>query len=432
MNRTYKFTVFPDSKNKKSNLQNVLDEISNLPAGSFARIKLPKGIYKGQFFFDGNKLYPGKMGVSIVIEGRGIGKTRISGSLAASEILSDGFKRGTFRTYTAFFSGPHVELKGLTIENTSGLPPPEGIGGKAMQGIALYAAAETMICKKVELLGHQDTLFLAPLPVAEREKGGFRGPGEFALRKPTLQLYEKCFVSGTVDFVFGGAAALFSKCKFVVRNEVCESSDTQKTEASNFSQGKADKKVMGQVNAEAKESAEIRENTKPPHTAKAEKKYYVAAPCADSKSSESDISSGFFFERCDFALENNTNNIKERNAQVYLSRPWRPFGRCFFFNCRIGEGFSPELWHIWNSDNDKKTAGFYISCGNSAQKSVDSCQRFNIPKLLEVALRICVGSKCFKNKEDEHSLRKDWGEELSETEKKSLLLKIKKMLNFAG
>ena len=388
MNRTYKFTVFPDSKNKRNNLQNVLDEISNLPASSFARIKLLKGVYKGQFYFDGNKLYPGKMGVSIVMEGCGIGKTVISGSLAASEILEDGIKRGTFRTYTAFFSGPRVELKKLTIENTSGFPPPEGIGGKAMQGIALYSAAETMICKKVELSGHQDTLFLAPLPVAERENGGFRGPGEFTLRTPTLQLYEKCFVSGTVDFVFGGAAALFSKCKFVVRNALNEPSENQ--------------------------------------TAGAGKKYYVAAPCSDSKLSENDVSSGFFFERCDFALENarkrvrNKRQIKtdqnSRKPQVYLARPWRPYGRCFFFDCRIGEGFSPELWHIWDCDNDKKTAGFYISCGNSTKKSI-----FQVKK----------ASEGFKNDEDTHNLFKDWGEELSEDEKKSLLSKIKNMLNFA-
>ena len=411
--RTFRFTAFPDSKNQRNNLQQILDEASILPEYSIANIKLLRGVYSGQFFFDGNKIHAGASGVSVIVEGCGLGKTVISGSLAASEILSDGLKRGTFRTYTAFFSGPRVELRKLTIENTSGLPPPEGIGEKAMQGIALYAAAEKMICKKIELSGHQDTLFLAPLPAAEREKGGFRGPGEFAPRKPTLQLYEKCIVSGTVDFVFGGAAALFRKCKFVVRNP-----------------------VQGVPAALASETAQSVQETKAAHGAhgasvqgvapikasKTEKKYYVAAPCADSPAAENDSSTGFFFKDCTFSVERETpiehktmpfqNRIEPAEAarpsstadealtsalepQVFIARPWRPYGRCFLFNCRIESGFSKELWHIWNNDEDKKTAGFYI-CGKRFEK--------NAPK------------------------PKAWGQELSESEKLSMLSKIETML----
>ena len=323
----YKFTAFPDSENQRNNLQEILDKASCLPEYSYAHVKLSRGVYSGQFFFDGNKNYPGKRGVSLVVEGCGIGKTVISGSLAASEILEDGIKRGTFRTYTAFFSGPRVELRKLTIENTSGLPPPEGIGEKAMQGIALYAAAEQFYCKKIELSGHQDTLFLAPLPAAEREKGGFRGPGEFALRKPTFQFYEKCIVSGTVDFVFGGAASLFKKCKFIVRKPPTASGEAKK-----------------------------------------EKKYYVAAPCADSpfENEANDTSSGFFFKDCSFSVE----NCDETDVSVYLARPWRPYGRCFFTGCRIGKGFSPEMWHIWNNEEDKSTAGFYL-CGKNKIAGTD-------------------------------------------------------------
>ena len=426
--RTYRFTAFPDSENQRNNLQQILDEASSLPEYSFAHRKLFRGVYRGQFFFDGNKNYPGVSGVSVVVEGCGIGKTVISGALAASEILSDGLKRGTFRTYTAFFSGPRVELKKLTIENTSGLPPPEGIGEKAMQGIALYAAAERMICKKIELSGHQDTLFLAPLPAAEREKGGFRGPGEFAPRKPTLQLYEKCVISGTVDFVFGGAASLFRKCKFVVRNAVRSIPDAQAAEP--VAQGTSAVPAEQAANFEPTEQNES-------------KKYYVAAPCADSPAAENDSSSGFFFKDCTFSVEctkkfsANFANASEaartapatntdfrispatgaaahsvREPQVFLARPWRPYGRCFLFNCRIDSGFSPELWHIWNSEDDKKTAGFYLS-GN--------CDEKDAPKTGKNA------SKADANTDT--SVSKEWGQPLSDDAKRELLSKIEAMAN---
>lgn len=426
--RTFRFTAFPDSKNQSNNLQQILDEASILPEYSIAHIKLLRGVYSGQFFFDGNKIHAGTSGVSVLVEGCGLGKTVISGSLAASEILSDGLKRGTFRTYTAFFSGPRVELRKLTIENTSGLPPPEGIGEKAMQGIALYAAAEKMICKKIELSGHQDTLFLAPLPAAEREQGGFRGPGEFAPRKPTLQLYEKCIVSGTVDFVFGGAAALFRKCKFVVRNPVQSvpaalASETaqsvQETQAAHSAHGASVQDATPGVQAQG---------VTPIQAYKTEKKYYVAAPCADSPAAENDSSTGFFFKDCTFSVERETpiehktpieretmpfqDRIGPAEAarasstasepvtsvlepQIFIARPWRPYGRCFLFNCRIESGFSKELWHIWNNDEDKKTSGFYI-CDKKFEK--------NAPK------------------------PKDWGQELSESEKLSMLSKIETML----
>ncbi len=378
--RTFRFTAFPDSKNQRNNLQQILDEASILPEYSIAHIKLLRGVYSGQFFFDGNKIHAGTSGVSVIVEGCGIGKTVISGSLAASEILEDGLKRGTFRTYTAYFSGPRVELTKLTIENTSGCLPPEGIGEKAMQGIALYAAAEKMICRKIELSGHQDTLFLAPLPAAEREKGGFRGPGEFAPKKPTLQLYEKCVISGTVDFVFGGAAALFRKCKIVGRKNLRSASDPQDLQSTSDPQ-----------------------NTSSTADVQTTKKYYVAAPCADSPAAENDSSSGFFFKNCKFSNEAHNSAQAARTApatsetvqttlapQVFLARPWRPYGRCFLFNCRIESSFSSELWHIWNSDDDKKTAGFYL-CGVN-------------------------------------STAKDWGQELPDSEKKSLLSKIETAL----
>ncbi len=38
------------------------------------------------------------------------------------------------------------------------------------------------------------------------------GPGRFAPRRPTAQYYRHCEIAGDIDFIFGGADALFEQC----------------------------------------------------------------------------------------------------------------------------------------------------------------------------------------------------------------------------
>ena len=64
----------------------------------------------------------------------------------------------------------------------------------------------------VRLLGNQDTLFCAPLPEKEREKDGFLGPRGLAPRRASAQYYHDCEIAGDIDFIFGGADALFEQC----------------------------------------------------------------------------------------------------------------------------------------------------------------------------------------------------------------------------
>ena len=51
-----------------------------------------------------------------------------------------------------------------------------------------------------------------PLPEQEREKDGFLGPRVFAPRRPSVQYYQGCEITGDIDFIFGGADALFEQC----------------------------------------------------------------------------------------------------------------------------------------------------------------------------------------------------------------------------
>ena len=94
-------------------------------------------------------------------------KTVITLGLGGKEILRDGKKRGTFRTYTCFVDARDVTLSYLTIENSA------GPGEQAGQAIALYADGDRLTVDSCRLLGWQDTLFTAPLPLKEIEKDGF-------------------------------------------------------------------------------------------------------------------------------------------------------------------------------------------------------------------------------------------------------------------
>ena len=124
----------------------------------------------------------------------------------ALDLMEDGSKRGTFRTYTLFIDTHDVTLQHLTIENASGDSATHG------QAIALYADGDRLMINSCRLLGHQDTLFTGPLPEKERQPGGFIGPKQFAPRINGRQYYKNCYICGDIDFIFGSATAYFENC----------------------------------------------------------------------------------------------------------------------------------------------------------------------------------------------------------------------------
>ena len=113
----------------------------------------------------------------------------------ALDLMEDGSKRGTFRTYTIFIDTHDVTLQHLTIENASGDSATHG------QAIALYADGDRLMIDSCRLLGHQDTLFTGPLPEKERQPGGFIGPKQFAPRINGRQYY-KTAISAAILILF--------------------------------------------------------------------------------------------------------------------------------------------------------------------------------------------------------------------------------------
>jgi pectinesterase len=238
-----------------------------------------------------------------IIEGESAEHTVITASCGGRDPWPGEEKTGTFRSQTLFLGGNRAKVCSITIENTA------GDGAKVGQALAVYADALQVFMDGVTLLGNQDTLFTAPLPLKEREPGGFRGPREHAPRRNTEQYYRNCRIAGNIDFIFGGADAVFDHCRI----------------------------------------------EPVPHAAGT---CYITAP-STPKNRE-----GYLFTDCE---------VKGTcpDKTVYLGRPWRENASCWWMNCSFDGEISPEHWDNWRNPENEKTARFgeYGSCGAGAVKA---------------------------------------------------------------
>jgi pectinesterase len=60
---------------------------------------------------------------------------------------------------------------------------------------------------------------------------------------------------------------------------------------------------------------------------------------------------GFVFLNCNISGD-------APKHSVYLGRPWRPFAKVAFINCKLAELIRPEGWHNWDNVENEKTADF--------------------------------------------------------------------------
>ena len=224
----------------------------------------------------------------VTIEGETADSVRIVGSLGAKMPSEDGSgvdgTLGTFRTYTVLVDADDVRLENLTIENDA------GDGREVGQAIALYADGDRLVVDACCIKGHQDTLFLGPLPPYEAKPGGFIGPKQYAPRRVGRQYFRRCRIEGDVDFIFGGARAYFEGCEIRSLNR--------------------DMDVNGYVTAASTPEGE-------PY--------------------------GFVFHGCSFTAPDDV-----APDSVYLGRPWREWAQTVLIDCWLGQHIKREGWWDWN------------------------------------------------------------------------------------
>ncbi|CAN7115174.1 hypothetical protein BRARA_C01473 [Brassica rapa] len=118
---------------------------------------------------------------NIMLVGDGMRSTIITGYRS----VKDGYT--TYNSATAGIEGLHFIAKGLTFRNTAG--PAKG------QAVALRSSSDLSIFYQCSIEGYQDTLLV----------------------HSQRQFYRDCYIYGTVDFIFGNAAAVFQNCLILPR-----------------------------------------------------------------------------------------------------------------------------------------------------------------------------------------------------------------------
>lgn len=132
--------------------------------------------------------------------------TIIAVDTAAGALKPDGSKWGTSGSYTVKIDAPDFSARTLTIRNDFDYLGNEAKNSddptklKDTQAVALLVAekSDRAYFHDVSLVGYQDTLYV----------------------KAGRSFFEKCRISGTVDFIFGSGTALFDDCDIIARTRV--------------------------------------------------------------------------------------------------------------------------------------------------------------------------------------------------------------------
>lgn len=245
----------------------------------------------------------------VTLLGEDPASTRIIYGDFAFDTMPDGQRRGTFRTATLRIHTHDICARNLTFQNDA------GFGHTVGQALALYLDGDRIQFRNCRLLGSQDTLFTAPLPLKEAQPGGFVGPGEHQPRILGRHYFENCFLQGDVDFLFGGAIVYFKECEIF-----------SKMPQNIPPESLAGKTIFG---------------------------YITAASTPQSEPF------GYVFESCRL-----TSDCPP--GTVYLGRPWREYAKTVFLNCYMEEHIHPEGWTDWNKPHGHFYYGEYHSFGPGA------------------------------------------------------------------
>ncbi|RTE11362.1 pectinesterase family protein [Paenibacillus whitsoniae] len=193
-------TVAADGSGDFVRIQDAIDQVTEAPGSEHVVISIKRGIYP-------EKLHLIRPNVSLI--GESAETTIITYGDYANKQFPNGEPYHTFHSYTAFIGADDVIVEGLTFENTAGKG--EDVG----QALAAYVDGDRVSFRHCRFLGHQDTLFTGPLPPKPRDRATFGGPRDGVPPRPVRQYYERCYIQGDIDFIFGSATAVFLHCDIV-------------------------------------------------------------------------------------------------------------------------------------------------------------------------------------------------------------------------
>ncbi|CAN6468239.1 unnamed protein product [Victoria cruziana] len=274
------------SKSGTADFRSINDAVAAAPDNVDARtgyymIQIDPGVYEEYVTVGSSK-------TNIMMVGAGIDRTIITGSRS----VGDGFT--TFNSATLAVVGRNFVGKDFTVRNTAG--PAKG------QAVAVRNCGDLSTFFRCSFEGHQDTLYTHSM----------------------RQFYRECNIYGTVDFIFGDAAAVFQMCNMYARLPLKGQSITF------TAQGRSDPN----------------ENT----GISIMKSNIMATPELQN--------AGF-------------------PVQSYLGRPWREYSRTVYMMSNLGSLINPVGWLPWSGDFALTT--LYYGEYSNAGAGADTSKRVNWP-----------------------------------------------------
>lgn len=187
----------------------------------------------------------------------------------------------TFETATFAVFGNDFIAKSIGFHNTA--------GAVKHQAVALNVLGDRSAFFNCNIEGYQDTLYV----------------------HSHRQFYRDCTISGTIDFIFGNAAAFIQNCQLIVRKPL----DNQYNAVT--AQGRTDKNAY----------------------------------------------SGIVIHNCRIVAEQNLVPMR-LNIATYLGRPWKRFSRTIVMESDLGDLIKPEGWMEWPENASPDTVE-YVEYGNT-------------------------------------------------------------------
>ncbi|MBA0835760.1 hypothetical protein Goarm_008020 [Gossypium armourianum] len=215
-----------------------------------------------------------------------VGDGRVNTIITASRNVVDGST--TFHSATVAAVGDGFLARDITFQNTA--------GPSKHQAVALRVGSDLSAFYRCDILAYQDTLYVHSL----------------------RQFYSQCLVAGTVDFIFGNAAAVLQDCDIHARRP----NPNQRNMVT--AQGRSDPN----------------ENT------------------------------GIVIQKCRIGATSDLEAVKSDFA-TYLGRPWKTHSRTVIMQSVISDIIHPAGWFPWDKDFalDTLTYREYQNTGPGANTS---------------------------------------------------------------
>ncbi|KAI5391588.1 probable pectinesterase/pectinesterase inhibitor 36 [Lathyrus oleraceus] len=298
------FTVAQDGSGSYRTIKEAVNALAsrghNRPSRVVIHVKA--GVYNEKVEI-GSKLH------NVMFVGDGIDKTVVTGN---RNVLHGGT---TLNSATFDVSGDGFWARDMTFENTA--------GPQNHQAVALKVSSDLSVFYRCSFKAYQDTLYL------------------FSNR----QFYRDCRIYGTIDFIFGDAAAVLQNCDIFIRKPM--------SYQSNFI------------------TAQGRDNPNEP--------------------------TGFSIQTSRVRPDSEFATVKD-SVKTFLGRPWKKYSRTVFLKSDLDGLIHPKGWGEWEGSFAISSLfyGEYMNTGNGAStenrvnwpgfhvlKSAEEASPFTVTRFLQ-------------------------------------------------